>query len=84
MHIEILMVRHINGPDLVGAEAVLLNGIFVGISIGTCQLIHAAVRAWIHYIMLNMNRFSLFGTDKGHGMVTVLEIRCAFFLVLFY
>ena len=38
----------------------------------------------IHYIMLYVDGFSVFCTDKSHGMGAVLEIGFFFVLILFY
>ena len=62
----------------------MFNRIFVGKTFGTGQLVHTAVRARIHYIVLYVDGLAVFSTDKGHGVVTVLKVGSLFILVLFY
>ena len=67
------MVGYFFSVNLVGAQAIFFDRIFVGKTISTCQLIHTAVRTRIHYIVLNMDSFTVFSADESHGVVTVLE-----------
>ena len=73
MHIQVLVVGYFFSVNLVGAQAIFFDRIFVGKTISTCQLIHTAVRTRIHYIVLNMDSFTVFSADESHGVVTVLE-----------
>ena len=73
MHIQVLVVGYFFSVNLVGAQAIFFDRIFVGKTISTCQLIHTAVRTGIHYIVLDKNCLTVFCADEGHGVVTVLE-----------
>ena len=84
VHTQVFVIGYAGAVNLIRAETILLDGIFVGKTFGTGQLIHTAIGTWIHYIMLYVDGFSVFCTDKSHGMVAVLEIGCFFFLILFY
>ena len=73
MHVQVLMIGHLVGFDLIGAETVFFKRILVRIPMRTGQLIHATVRTRIHDVMLDMDRLPFFRTDKVHGMVAVLK-----------
>ena len=65
-----------NVADLVlfGAQAIFLHRIFAGISVSADQLIHPAIRAWRHYVMLDEYCLTVFRANDSSCLVTVLEI----------
>ena len=74
VHIQVLVLRNVIVLYLVGTETVFLDSILVGISFGTCQLVHTAVGTRIHHIMLYVDSLPFLRADKGHGVVAVLEL----------
>src|SRR5690554_361575 len=55
-------------------QGITLTWILAGKSLGALYLVHAAVGTGRGNIVLDMDRFSLFGADHGHGVLTVLEV----------
>lgn len=74
VHIEVFMVRNLVRHDLLRTETVFLYRVFACVTVRTGELVHPAVRARRHHIVLDMNRFTVGSTDKGMGMVSVLEV----------
>lgn len=57
VHTQVFVIGYAGAVNLIRAETILLDGIFVGKTFGTGQLIHTAIGTWIHYIMLYVDGF---------------------------
>ena len=82
MCIQIFMIRHIFRINLCRSQAIFFNRIFACITIGSYYLVHTAVWAGCHYIVLDQHRFAIFCANQGRSLVTILEIG-HFFSCLF-
>ncbi len=68
---EILVVGHSGRVELLGFEGIALYGILVGEALGAGELVHAAVGAGIHHIVLNVDGLAVCGLYHCHGVVAV-------------
>ena len=74
VRIQVFMVGNNIRIYLFGAQAIFLHRIFAGISVSADQLIHPAIRAWRHYVMLDEYCLTVFRANDSSCLVTVLEI----------
>ena len=67
-----------------GRESVTLDGIFVGKTLGSRELIHTVVGLRRHDVVAYFEHFPLFGADERSGLVAVFEVATGFSAEFFY
>ena len=76
MGVEVVHLRfHARSLQLVGIEGITLDGIFVGHSLGTRQLIETVVGLRCHHVVLYLDDLSGSRSYQGSGMVSVSEVQ---------